>query len=109
MKQTSNRGVDVILNSLTGDLLHDSWQAIAELGRFVEIGKRDIVDSGKLNMELFARSATFTAFDLACLYFSTNKAHHDIWRRFVFLTNFYILKLTSSKSHHRQPPAASGG
>lgn len=86
MKQTSNRGVDVVLNSLTGDLLHNSWAAIAELGRFVEIGKRDILDSGKLSMELFARSATFTAFDLSSLYFSTSRSHHDMWKRFDALT-----------------------
>lgn len=43
---TKKRGVDVVLNSLTGDLLHASWKCCAKFGRFIEIGKRDIVDAG---------------------------------------------------------------
>lgn len=62
---TGGRGVDVVLNSLTGDLLHDSWRACAPWGRFVEVGKQDIVDAGKLDMEVFQRNVTFTAFDLS--------------------------------------------
>ncbi|PYI10693.1 ketoacyl-synt-domain-containing protein [Aspergillus sclerotiicarbonarius CBS 121057] len=65
--QTQGRGVDVVLNSLVGDLLHESWACMAEWGRFVEIGKRDILDSGRLNMGTFARGTTFTAFDLGML------------------------------------------
>ncbi|THV53463.1 hypothetical protein BGAL_0050g00300 [Botrytis galanthina] len=78
---TDDRGVDVILNSLTGDLLHDSWLACADFGRFVEVGKRDIVDAGNLNMRLFLRNATFTAFDLTGLYYSKNLSVQAIWTR----------------------------
>lgn len=42
MQATNSRGVDVILNSLIGDLLHDSLRACARFGRFVEIGKKDL-------------------------------------------------------------------
>ncbi|PYH66658.1 type I polyketide synthase [Aspergillus vadensis CBS 113365] len=65
--QTRGRGIDVILNSLVGDLLHESWNCLADWGRFVEIGKRDILDCGKLNMTTFARGTTFTSFDLNML------------------------------------------
>ncbi|KAI2821222.1 hypothetical protein CBS115989_2976 [Aspergillus niger] len=65
--QTRGRGVNVILNSLVGDLLHESWDCLADWGRFVEIGKRDILDCGKLNMSTFARGTTFTSFDLNML------------------------------------------
>ena len=78
---TEGRGVDVVLNSLTGDLLHDSWRACAEFGRFVEIGKRDIVHSGSLDMQLFSRSTTFTAFDLSSLYYHSNPAMQQIWSK----------------------------
>lgn len=81
MAATSGRGVDVVLNSLTGDLLHDSWLACAEFGRFVEIGKRDILESGNLDMNIFERNVTFTAFDLSNLFYSDNKAHHMIFRK----------------------------
>ena len=78
---TSNRGVDVVLNSLTGDLLHDSWQACAEDGRFVEVGKKDIIDNGKLDMQVFTRGVTFTAFDLTTLYWSELKSKQAIWHK----------------------------
>ncbi|RYC58435.1 hypothetical protein CHU98_g7782 [Xylaria longipes] len=60
-KRTNGRGVDVILNSLVGDLLHESWNCIAKFGRFIEIGKRDLLDAGKLDMRVFLRNVTFTA------------------------------------------------
>lgn len=70
LKQATNgRGVDLVVNSLVGDLMHASWSCIAPFGRFVEIGKRELVDAGKLDMHVFLRNATFSAFDLTDLYF----------------------------------------
>jgi acyl transferase domain-containing protein len=42
--RTGGRGVDVVLNSLTGDFIPASLSVTARGGRFVEIGKRDIWD-----------------------------------------------------------------
>ncbi|MEO8152056.1 MAG: SDR family NAD(P)-dependent oxidoreductase [Rhizobacter sp.] len=39
---TQGRGVDIVLNSLSGDLIDASFKALARGGCFVEIGKRDI-------------------------------------------------------------------
>ncbi|KFA45451.1 hypothetical protein S40293_10148 [Stachybotrys chartarum IBT 40293] len=77
-KATEGRGVDVIINSLAGELLHDSWDCIAEFGRFIEVGKRELVDAGKLDMRVFLRSATFTAFDISSLFFSDRQWHRDV-------------------------------
>ncbi|KAI9789487.1 MAG: Type I Iterative PKS [Peltula sp. TS41687] len=76
---TNGKGVDVVLNSLTGDLLHASWRCCANFGRFVEVGKRDIVDAGKLGMEMFSRNVTFTAFDLTELYYHEDAFYRNIW------------------------------
>ncbi|KAI2613390.1 putative polyketide synthase [Hypoxylon sp. NC1633] len=65
MKATQGRGVDVILNSLTGDMLHESWRCIAENGNFIEIGKKDMLDRHNLSMEPFDRNASYRAFDLS--------------------------------------------
>ncbi|PQE17058.1 polyketide synthase protein [Rutstroemia sp. NJR-2017a BBW] len=78
---TDGRGVDVVLNSLTGDLLHESWRACAEFGRFVEVGKKDIFDAGHLDMRNFLKNATFTAFDLSGLYYSKSPKVQAIWAR----------------------------
>jgi NADPH:quinone reductase-like Zn-dependent oxidoreductase/acyl transferase domain-containing protein len=67
MSITNGRGVDVILNSLSGKLLQASWDCIAMLGRFVEIGKRDIQQNRQLEMANFGRSVSFCAMDLVHL------------------------------------------
>ncbi|KAI0543431.1 KR domain-containing protein [Xylaria curta] len=62
---TEGRGVDVILNSLSGDSLQASWECIAPYGRFIEIGKADIMDNSLLPMSMFAKNVIFAAVDLA--------------------------------------------
>ena len=61
---TGARGVDVVLNSLAGDSLLATWQCLASFGRFVEIGKRDIVTNTRLEMGQFAKNVTFSSVDL---------------------------------------------
>jgi NADPH:quinone reductase-like Zn-dependent oxidoreductase len=65
MKRTDGKGVNIILNSLAGDLLDESWRIIATGGTMVEIGKRDILDRNMLSMEPFNRNASFRALDLS--------------------------------------------
>ncbi|KAI1465640.1 polyketide synthase-like protein [Daldinia caldariorum] len=79
IKKITGEGVDVVINSLTGELMHASWECIAPFGRFVEVGKREIVDAGQLNMHLFLKNSTFTAFDLTELYWHTDEFYHSIW------------------------------
>ncbi len=42
LELTGGHGVDVVLNSLSGDFIRDSFALLAPNGRFLEIGKRDI-------------------------------------------------------------------
>ncbi|KAM7211474.1 hypothetical protein V8F06_013126 [Rhypophila decipiens] len=66
--QTGGAGVDVILNSLAGDLMHAGWEScLAPFGRFIEVGKRDLVDAGRLDMRVLEKGASFSAFDMAVL------------------------------------------
>ncbi|KAI1361469.1 hypothetical protein F5Y08DRAFT_17956 [Xylaria arbuscula] len=64
-RETGGRGVDVILNSLVGELLDETWRLTADGGVMVEIGKRDIVDRNSLAMEPFDRNCSFRAVDLS--------------------------------------------
>ncbi|KAL6233132.1 hypothetical protein BDW75DRAFT_252201 [Aspergillus navahoensis] len=61
---TGGRGVDVVLNSLSGDLLVSSWECVAPFGRFLELGKKDILSNYNLPMRPFERNASFHAIDL---------------------------------------------
>ncbi|PHH63847.1 hypothetical protein CDD81_5404 [Ophiocordyceps australis] len=72
MGATGGRGVDVVLNSLAGPLLHASWACLAPFGRFVEIGKRDIHENASISMDPFRRNVLFASIDLVTM-FEQNK------------------------------------
>ena len=65
MRETSNRGVDIALNSLSGELLHATWKCVAEFGTMVEIGKRDFIGHGALSMNLFEQNRNFAGVDIS--------------------------------------------
>ncbi|KAI1329177.1 hypothetical protein F5Y16DRAFT_114131 [Xylariaceae sp. FL0255] len=64
---TGGRGVDVVLNSLAGPLLSASWECMADLGTFVELGKVDIWKRGQISMEPFDRGVRFVSVDMGVL------------------------------------------
>ena len=66
-RMTRNQGVDVILNSIAGWGLRNSWECIAKFGRFVEIGKSDIYSHASLPMWPFSKCATFASGDLTIM------------------------------------------
>ncbi|KAJ5549646.1 polyketide synthase, partial [Penicillium frequentans] len=116
---TNGRGVDVVLNSLVGELLLESWECLAEFGRFVEIGKKDIKDHGRLPMDPFNRGATFTAFDLGTIVTSRSTAMQRLFRGLITrvvalvrsgaiqpphpLTSFTVSELGSAFRHFNNP------
>ncbi len=62
--QTAGRGVDVILNSLPGEAIARGLAALADHGRFLEIGKRDIYENTRLGLQPFRNNLSFFAIDL---------------------------------------------
>ncbi|KAN0068942.1 reducing polyketide synthase FUB1 [Elaphomyces granulatus] len=62
-RMTKGRGVEVIVNSLSGDALRATWDCIAPFGRFVEVGKVDIYSSARLSMEKFKNNVKFEFVD----------------------------------------------
>ncbi|CAN8097860.1 unnamed protein product [Discula destructiva] len=70
-RATNGRGVDVVLNSLSGEGLLASWECIAPFGRFLELGKMDIEENSGLPMAQFAKNVSFHA--IAMDHFSLQK------------------------------------
>ena len=64
MDITHGRGVNVVLNSLAGETFLKTMQIVAPLGRFIEIGKRDIVENTRLPMLPFNKNLSFSGIDL---------------------------------------------
>lgn len=79
MRATAGRGVDIVLNSLSGNLLHASWQCVAKFGRMIELGKRDFISHGVLDMNIFESNRTFVGVDLA----QVGKETPEVLKRFV--------------------------
>lgn len=71
---TLGRGIDCVLNSLSGELLRASWECVAMFGTFVEIGLRDITNNMRLDMRPFIKCTTFAFINLTNLF----NDHKDI-------------------------------
>lgn len=56
---TGGRGVDVVLNALAAEAIPMGLSCLAEFGRFIEIGKRDIYQNSKLPMWHLRKNASF--------------------------------------------------
>ncbi|KAJ3545058.1 hypothetical protein NM208_g2700 [Fusarium decemcellulare] len=72
---TRSKGVDLVINSLSGNLLQETWAIVADFGRFVEIGKRDLLQNSYLPMRPFDRNVTFTGVDLRTMFLSRPQEH----------------------------------
>lgn len=63
-RMTNGQGVDVIINTLTGEALRQTWACISPFGRFVELGKRDVRANNGLEMKHFSANASFSLVDV---------------------------------------------
>lgn len=95
MRVTKGYGIDVVLNSLAGDSLRASWKCVAPNGRFIEIGKADIVGNSALPMAQFARNVSFTAVDMHYMMHSSPESAAEI------LTKLMDLLTTGAMQHPR--------
>jgi phthiocerol/phenolphthiocerol synthesis type-I polyketide synthase C len=64
---TSGRGVDVVLNSLTGMAIPLGLESLAPDGRLIEVGKKDIYGGRSINLAAFKNRLQIAAVDLAGL------------------------------------------
>ncbi|KAL4993533.1 hypothetical protein BDV10DRAFT_199502 [Aspergillus recurvatus] len=63
MAVTGGHGVEVVLNTLSGDLFHASWQCVAEFGVLVDLPQGDF--NKQLPMAAFEGNRSFSAVNLA--------------------------------------------
>ncbi|CAG2103413.1 unnamed protein product [Medioppia subpectinata] len=59
LKLTEGKGVNIVLNSLSGEKLDASYECVANSGRFVEIGQYDMLQNKQLGMLDFVRNIQF--------------------------------------------------
>lgn len=63
-RETGGKGVDLILNSHSGELLHESWMCVAPFGKMIEIGKRQLLGYGKLEIRPFLANRSYCCVDI---------------------------------------------
>lgn len=63
LKDTDNKGVDIVLNSLTGEAMYKSLSLLSDFGKFIEIGKKDIYENSKIGLEVFQKSLSYFMVD----------------------------------------------
>jgi polyketide synthase 5 len=79
-RDTNGYGVDIVLNSVTGEALRAGFELLAIGGRFVEIGKRDVYGNNRLELFPFRRNLTFHFVDLALMCVSHPQRIGDLLR-----------------------------
>ncbi len=67
MRLTHGEGVDVVLNSLAGEFIPKSLSTLAPGGRFLEIGKVDVLQNTQLGLRQLENNISFSAIDLSQL------------------------------------------
>ncbi|KAK8144539.1 hypothetical protein G3M48_005656 [Beauveria asiatica] len=64
LQLTGGAGVNVALNSLAGDAIQETLSVMAPFGRFVEIGKKDMLVNTKLNMQQLENNISLSTVDM---------------------------------------------
>lgn len=73
MLQTNGRGVDIVLNSLAEEKLIASVRCLTRNGRFLEIGKFDLVSNNPLDIIVFQKGISFHGILLDNMYVGHHK------------------------------------
>lgn len=81
MRGTEHRGVDVVLNQLSGPLQIASLRCLAPGGNFCEIGKYDMMQNTALGQALLIENVSFHAIDLLPLL--GDPLYKPIWDNFL--------------------------
>ena len=67
LKVTEGKGVDIILNSLSGTAMYRSLSLLAPYGRFIELGKTDFLAGHTVSLNRFERNISYHSVDLSFL------------------------------------------
>ncbi|KAJ5904404.1 hypothetical protein N7504_006787 [Penicillium tannophilum] len=93
LNATGGEGVDVALNSLSGDALQATFECVAPFGRFIELGKRDISQNSRLEMAHFNQNLTFSSVDLGVVREKNTRLTRKLMRE-----AFYTFASTNAQS-----------
>jgi NADPH:quinone reductase-like Zn-dependent oxidoreductase/short-subunit dehydrogenase/acyl carrier protein len=106
-RETGGAGVDVVLNSIAGEPAIRSLDCLAPYGRFIEIGKRDLLDDRRIGLRPFLRNLSYTSFDLRQLLVDRpQEVHAELEKLMALFSNGELKPLPFRVFHPDQTEAA---
>ncbi len=79
---TGGEGVNVVLNSLSGQAMMKSIDLLGEYGRFVELGTRDIYDNHHIGLRALRKNITYHTVDMSRIFTVKPKLVKTLINRF---------------------------
>ena len=64
LRMTDNKGVDIVINTLSGDAIQKGMDILAPGGRYVELAMTGLKNSAKLDLSKFTHNQMFVSIDL---------------------------------------------
>ncbi|MEL6537628.1 MAG: SDR family NAD(P)-dependent oxidoreductase [Bacteroidota bacterium] len=64
LRDTNKEGVDVVLNSLSGEAHTQSLRSLRDFGRFIELSKEDIKRNKQIGLRNFGKNLSYFAVDM---------------------------------------------
>lgn len=92
MELTGGRGVDIVLNALAAEAIPMGLSCLAEFGRFIEIGKRDIYQNAKLPMWHLRRNASFHVVAMDAVFSGDEELTRELLREIAALVQAGALR-----------------
>jgi NADPH:quinone reductase-like Zn-dependent oxidoreductase len=68
MMATSGKGVDIFIGTAAGEALKEGFRCLGHFGRFIELGRSDIMSHGELDLHNLKKNITLSSFDLSLLF-----------------------------------------
>jgi acyl transferase domain-containing protein/NADPH:quinone reductase-like Zn-dependent oxidoreductase/SAM-dependent methyltransferase/acyl carrier protein len=78
LKLTDGEGVDVVLNALAGEAIPMGLSCLAEFGRFIEIGKRDIYQNARIPLRPLRNNASFHVVAMDAIFHGNEELTHQM-------------------------------
>jgi len=82
---TNGRGVDLVLNSLTGRQITQGLKCLAPYGRFIELGKTDVYGNTALGLQNLAENISFHVVDVDRLAYQKPQLHKALFEQVIEL------------------------
>lgn len=91
---TDGKGVDIVINTLSGDNLQKGINCLSARGRYVELSMTAIKSATRLDMSHFSDNQTFIGLDLRKLLSQDPAYASDLWEECLDLIERGVLKST---------------